>query len=341
MRILVLDIPALHLGYLGCYGNDWVGTPNIDRLAAESIVFNRHFFDVRPLEPAALEETLGANGIALDYVSAEGSVSAEALEETVEKTSDALARQRPFIWARFPSLAPPWDLPEELLNSYCEDEDRPWPDPPLGVIADPDELPRLQNTYAAVVTAVDAYLERIVDQVRAKDHHDGTLVCLTSSAGLPLGEQGVLGLTRPWPHEEFVHVPLLLRLPGGQHPGWRVDALTQPVDLVPTLLEFLGVHPANAQGRSLWPLIRGETSEVRQYAMSALPRDEGMAWALRTREWAFILPIEAPADEPRRPRLYVKPEDRWEVNDVCQHHLELAEEFERILRELGKTPVDA
>lgn len=333
MRIVVLDIPGLHLGYLGSYGNDWVGTPNIDRLAAESIVFNRHYCDVRQLEPAALGEILGARAIPFDYFAATGTVSGESLEEIVERTGAAIARERPFVWLRFPSLAPPWDLPMDLLNSYCEDEDRPWPDPPLGPIDDPDDLPRLQNTYAAVVTAVDAHLEGILDQLRDNNHFDDTLVCLTSSEALPLGEHGILGQARPWPHEEFVHLPLVLRLPGGRRAGWRMDALTQPVDLVPTFLEFLELNPPSAHGRSLWPLIRGETSEVRPYAVSALRTEAGSEWALRTAKWAFILPIEAPDGQPRRPRLYVKPEDRWEVNDVCQHHLELGEEFERMLRE--------
>src|SRR6202521_3892592 len=53
MRILVIEASALHLGYLGCYGNDWVATPNIDRLASESVVFDRHFYDVEQPKPLA------------------------------------------------------------------------------------------------------------------------------------------------------------------------------------------------------------------------------------------------------------------------------------------------
>src|SRR5262245_40945850 len=45
MKILLLHVNGLHLGYLGCYGNDWVQTPNLDRLAAEGIVFDQHIAD--------------------------------------------------------------------------------------------------------------------------------------------------------------------------------------------------------------------------------------------------------------------------------------------------------
>src|SRR5262249_33633447 len=45
MRAIVLVLRGLHLGYLGCYGNDWIDTPGLDRLAAEGIVFDQHYAD--------------------------------------------------------------------------------------------------------------------------------------------------------------------------------------------------------------------------------------------------------------------------------------------------------
>ena len=62
-------------------------------------------------------------------------------------------------------------------------------------------------------------------------------------------------------------------------------------------------------------------------------------WALRSSDWAFILPIAQAAKDPvRGPQLYVKPDDRWEVNNVLQHHLELGERFEAVLREFMAAP---
>src|SRR5262249_97158 len=75
-------------------------------------------------------------------------------------------------------------------------------------------------------------------------------------------------------------------------------------------------------GQRLLPLVRGEKVQVRDYACAGVGSAEALEWALRTPEWGFVLPERAPpGDAPRGPQLYVKPDDRWEVNNVLQHHL--------------------
>jgi arylsulfatase A-like enzyme len=203
-----------------------------------------------------------------------------------------------------------------------------------GVVENSDDLLRLQNTYAAVVTYVDAQLGMIIDQVRHLNLREDMLVCLTASQGLPLGEHGAIGYVRPWLHEELVHLPLLMRLPRGERPGLRVDGLTQPVDLFTTFLEFLAITPPPSHSRSLWPLIRDEVNQIRLHAYSGIRSDFAVEWALRSRDWALVLPVAScPEDSSRQGQLYAKPEDRWEVNDVRQHHLELAEDMEKKLRD--------
>ena len=46
MKALVISVRGFHAGYLGCYGNEWITTPALDRLAASGVVFDRHFADV-------------------------------------------------------------------------------------------------------------------------------------------------------------------------------------------------------------------------------------------------------------------------------------------------------
>src|SRR5262249_1994830 len=128
--------------------------------------------------------------------------------------------------------------------------------------------------------------------------------------------------------------------------GRRVAALTQTVDLLPTFFDAFGITPPLLHGHSLLPLARGKANHIRAYACAGLRTGDGVEWALRTPECYFLLPLLTPRRDQERgargeqaapgvshpsPELYVKPDDRWEINNVYQHHLELAEHLERVL----------
>lgn len=49
MNVVCLVVDRLHVGYLGCYGNTWVATPQLDRLAVESFLFDQAFTDTTDL----------------------------------------------------------------------------------------------------------------------------------------------------------------------------------------------------------------------------------------------------------------------------------------------------
>jgi arylsulfatase A-like enzyme len=57
-------------------------------------------------------------------------------------------------------------------------------------------------------------------------------------------------------HTELVDVPLIMRLPGGQASGTRIDDPVQHLDLLPTLFELLGLEPSTPlEGRNLLSLV--------------------------------------------------------------------------------------
>ena len=55
MNTILILIDTLRRDHLGCYGNDWIQTPNIDRLAAESTVFDNAYIASAPCMPARRE----------------------------------------------------------------------------------------------------------------------------------------------------------------------------------------------------------------------------------------------------------------------------------------------
>jgi hypothetical protein len=385
MKILCLHAAGLHAGYLGCYGNEWVATPHLDRLAAEGVVFDCHVADTpgevpcawfgryrfapRPAvePPPPLPELLQAQGVAAAFVAAKlPAPDATALEATLDAIVAALdgleANDRWLLWADLPALLPPWRTPEDFQGRYlqasaapeeseeaeesdeepagaaaAEDEPLlPLTDPTIGPV-DVDDfvlVERVRCSYAAEVTYLDTGLGLLLEELRQRQLLDQLIVVVGSERGLALGEHGIVGDWRPWLHDELVHVPLLLRLPGAAEAGRRVPALTQPIDLLPTVLGALGVAlPADVHGHDLMPLARGQKEAVREFGCTGLAVEAAQEWALRTPDLALLLPVEAaPGDAPRGRQLYVKPEDRWEVNDVVQHHVDLADRLEATLR---------
>lgn len=302
----------------------------------------------RPAPPSFAE---GWDAVAVSKPGDEGTAMEYALDAW-QGALDALPTSGGWlVWLELATALPPWDMPDGYRVRYLTeepDEDAEEGDPdedevlepledfPEGLLdpLDDETFVRLQRGYAGVVTYLDAGLNLIREELERRGLLDNVLLLVTSDCGLPLGEHGAVGPCRPWPHDELAHVPLMMRWPGRLTENRRVTALTQAVDVMPTLLDAFGVAAPDVHGHSLLPLARGEAERVRAYAVSGLALGGSSEWALRTPEWAYLLPVRAGVgDAPRAARLYVRPDDRWEVNDVAQHHPALCDHLGRVLRE--------
>jgi arylsulfatase A-like enzyme len=84
-----------------------------------------------------------------------------------------------------------------------------------------------------------------------------------------------------------VHVPMIVKAPGLEA-GKRVKGLVQNIDITPTMMEWLGV-PQEAwpdmQGKSLWPLMKGEEQRVRDFVITGF---FGQSWSIITEDWSYI-----------------------------------------------------
>jgi len=348
-NLVLITIDTLRADRLGCYGNRNVETPNLDRLSREGAMAGQasvHVPLTRPshvslltgLLPAehgirdnvspslrpevpTLADVLHAKGfrtgafvssIVLSRQSGLGRGFDEYSDRfeadgddarflnTIQKRGDGPAAEavawleaqkagRFFVWLHLYDPHDPYDPPEPYRARYA---DRLYD----GEVAWSDEL----------VGRVDAGLERA-------GRHGDTLLVVTSDHGEGLDEHGeaVHGF---FVYETTLRVPLLFRGPGIV-PGTRVQATARSIDLLPTVLDLLGVAaPARLPGRSLAPVLRGgsQLPDAATYAESLTPRLH-YGWsdlrALREGRWKYIL---AP-----RPELYDLQEDPGETNNLA------------------------
>ncbi len=110
--------------------------------------------------------------------------------------------------------------------------------------------------YRAMVTWVDHQIRRILDTLEARDLRENTLIVFTSDHGDFNFEHGI-------PKKDLVlvdsllHVPCILNLPGTIPAGIKPSAFCEEVDLMPTILDLLGIpSPLSVQGRSFTSLFR-------------------------------------------------------------------------------------
>ena len=109
----------------------------------------------------------------------------------------------------------------------------------------------LMARYDGGIAAEDAAIGSLLGQLRQFGLFDNTLIIITADHGDTFGEHELMDHFVGFTYQELVHVPLLIKYPG-QHRAARVDDLVSQVDLMPTVLDSLGLPPAvKSQGRSL------------------------------------------------------------------------------------------
>jgi len=117
---------------------------------------------------------------------------------------------------------------------------------------------RYIKDYLRCVAAVDENLGRVLDYLDRTGLAVNTVVMYSSDQGFFLGEHG--WFDKRWMYEESARMPLIVRWPGVVKPGSESSYLVQNLDFAETFLDIAGVPiPEEMQGRSLVPLLKGET----------------------------------------------------------------------------------
>ncbi|MCQ4160105.1 alkaline phosphatase family protein [Roseomonas sp. GC11] len=130
-----------------------------------------------------------------------------------------------------------------------------------GAATEMDEaaIRQMRATYAGLITEVDDALGKVFEHLDQTGQWDDTLIIFTSDHGEQLGDHYLLG--KIGYHDESFRIPLVVKDPASPDSAGRIEgAFTESVDVLPTILEWLGGEaPRACDGRSVLPLLRGET----------------------------------------------------------------------------------
>jgi len=206
----------------------------------------------------------------------------------------------------------PWDPPPFFVEKYADPNYKGTPMimPNYGRadIFTPEEIDNMFAHYKAEVELVSKWIGYLIRKIKDVGIYDDSLIIFTSDHGIYIGEHnrtGKINISKddprgPWPlYEEVSHVPLAIKMPGQEFKGKRIAEITQPTDILPTVLDIAGIdqtkklpgnshlpdrevmmeNPGMIQGRehgipeldgkSVVPLMRDDTGDwIRDYAFT-------------------------------------------------------------------------
>ncbi len=198
----------------------------------------------------------------------------------------------------------PWDRgehPEELVSLYADCPFDTCPEVPGGHPWQINSAPRgrglrrheLLSGYYGAITGVDRGVGLILDRLASMGVLENTLVVFTSDNGMNMGHHGIWGKGNgTFPQNMYdtsVKVPMLMAMPGRLPEGCVDDHLLSHYDLMPTLLDYLGLESPDAvslPGRSFAPLLRGEALPEREHVV--VFDEYGPVRMIRTRTWKYV-----------------------------------------------------
>lgn len=168
---------------------------------------------------------------------------------------------------------------------------------------------RARAAYWGLVTALDRMIGQLFEALERNGFADNTMIVYSSDHGEQVGEKG-LWMKRTF-YEDSVGVPALVSWPGILPEGEVSERVISALDLNATMLDALGAPELpHARGRSLLPLLRGETNRWEDVAFSEYCMYEGhYQRMIRQDDWKLIY------HHKYDPQLFNMTDDPEELND--------------------------
>ena len=121
-------------------------------------------------------------------------------------------------------------------------------------LSDPEHLNHIVSLYDGGVYYSDFVFSRMIEMLRRHDLYDDAIIVVTSDHGEEFFEHGSKLHWKLFLHT--LHVPFIIKFPGGKFANRRVAETIRSFDVMPTLLEAAGIElPTALQATSLAPLL--------------------------------------------------------------------------------------
>lgn len=219
------------------------------------------------------------------------------------------------VWIHSRGLRQPWDAPLALRQQFTDPDD---PDPPdqvhppsmkITTETDPDWIVGWGQAAAAQVAVIDQAIGFLHDFLSRSSQTWSW--CLIGLGGMPLGEHGWLGWGEPQLYGEELQVPVIV-VPHPPLPvGSRRAELCQLPDVAATIAELSGLT---------WPEPIWGHSQLNSSSIAPPthwpPAQQTIGLVYGRQKWIRVPGWSLTFDDQNTTRLYVKPDDRWEVSEV-------------------------
>jgi arylsulfatase A-like enzyme len=194
--------------------------------------------------------------------------------------------------------------------------------------------------YLRCTWAVDESIGRVLDALEQQDLADHTVVFYSSDQGFYMGEHG--WFDKRFMYEESFRTPLIARWPGTIEPESVNRDLVQNIDFAETFLELAGAPiPDDMQGRSLVPLLKGQTPKDWRTSLYYHYYEYPGAHSVRRHEgvfdgrWKLIRYYGLDVPEGGEWELFDLKNDPSEMKDIYNHP-ESRARIQALEKELGK-----
>ncbi len=283
---------------LGCYGDDYADTPNLDRLAKQGCRYTNAFVPYPVCAPtrsavitAMYPSTIGSmhmrtslkgyQTVPAPYVKCFTEYLRAAGYYCTNKSKTDYQFSPPLTawdesnnrahWRNRPKDMPFFSVINLFVTheSQCWDIEEPLTHDPAKAKLPPyyPDTPIVRRNWARYydrISLMDKQAGDILKQLKDDGLADNTVVFFWSDhgMGLPRGKR--------WPYDSGLHVPLIVRWPGEVRPGSTCRDLINLIDLGPTVLSIAGIEiPSYMQGRAF---LGDQKGEPRKYVFGGRER---------------------------------------------------------------------